>query len=222
MKFTVKNTGRINKAIQDTGMYSRREADSLIERRKVHVNDTFGVLGMQVREGDSIEIRSGTAQIEKKLEYALYYKPIGEVTSTKEAELLKGLHPVGRLDKESEGLLVYTNDPTLTETLMNPENKIEKEYRVKTREKSSPRVPRIMMSGMYTQEEKYAPAKMVKVDDGGHHLTVVLVEGKKHEIRRMLNALNMTIISLKRIRIHNLKIGTMKPGQIKKIERPVI
>jgi 16S rRNA U516 pseudouridylate synthase RsuA-like enzyme len=87
----------------------------------------------------------------------------------------------------------------------------------------TPRVETIMMSGMYTQEAQYAPAKKVMIDDGGHYVNITLIEGKKHEIRRMLNALNITIVSLKRIRIHNMRLGsTMKPGSFKIIERPDI
>jgi 23S rRNA pseudouridine2604 synthase len=220
MKLVTEKENRINKVLQDTGLYSRREADRLIESKKVYVNGERAVLGQILRIGDSLEVRSGSDYITKELRYALYNKPVGEVTGVKDNIELKDLHPVGRLDKESEGLLIYTNDPTLTEEMLNPINKIEKEYRVKTREKMTPRVEKIMLSGMYTQEAKYAPAKKVNIDDGGHYVNITLIEGKKHEIRRMLNALNITIVSLKRLRIHNLKLGTMKPGSFKIIERP--
>lgn len=222
MKLIVEKENRINKVLQDTGFYSRREADRLIESRKVHVNGNRAVLGQILRAGDSLEVRAGSDYITKELKYALYYKLVGEVTGPKDNEQLKDLHPVGRLDKESEGLLMYTNDPTLTEEMLNPVNKVEKEYRVKTREKMTPRVEKIMMSGMYTQEAQYAPAKKVIIDDGGHYVSITLIEGKKHEIRRMLNALNITIVSLKRIRIHNMRLSTMKPGSFKIIERPDI
>ncbi len=222
MKLIVEKENRINKVLQDTGFYSRREADRLIESRKVHVNGNRAVLGQILRAGDSLEVRAGSDYITKELKYALYYKPVGEVTGPKDNEQLKDLHPVGRLDKESEGLLMYTNDPTLTEEMLNPVNQVEKEYRVKTREKMTPRVEKIMMSGMYTQEAQYAPAKKVTIDDGGHYVSITLIEGKKHEIRRMLNALNITIVSLKRMRIHNMRLGTMKPGSFKIIERPDI
>jgi 23S rRNA pseudouridine2604 synthase len=211
MKIVIAKENRINKALQDTGFYSRREADRLIESRKVHVNGERAVLGQILNAGDTLEVRSGSDYITKQLKYALYYKPVGEVTGVKENEQLKDLHPVGRLDKESEGLLVYTNDPTLTEEMLNPENKVEKEYRVKSREKMTPRVEKIILSGMYTQEAQYAPAKKVSIDEGGHYVNITLIEGKKHEVRRMLNALNITIVSLKRIRIHNMRLGAMKP-----------
>ncbi len=220
MKITITKENRINKALQETGFYSRREADRLVESRKVHINGERAVLGQILKIGDELEVRAGSDYITKELRYALYNKPIGEVTEVKNSEGLKDLHPVGRLDKESEGLLMYTNDPTLTEEMLNPENKIEKEYRVKTREKMTPRVEKIMLSGMYTQEAQYAPAKKVTIEDGGHYVNVTLIEGKKHEIRRMLNALNITIVSLRRIRIHNMRLGAMKPGSFKKIERP--
>ena len=215
----VRSKNRINKCLQETGLYSRREADSLIAGGKVWVNKSRCILGQIMNIGDELEIKSGSESINKELKYVAYHKPRGEITGIKDNDELKNLHPIGRLDKESEGLLIYTNDPTLTEELLNPKNKIEKEYRVQTREKMTPRVEKIMLSGMYTQEATYAPAKKVKIEDGEHYVNVTLIEGKKHEIRRMLNALNLTIVSLKRMRIHKLRLSNMKLGAFKIIKK---
>jgi pseudouridine synthase len=125
------------------------------------------------------------------------------------------LHPVGRLDKESDGLMIYTNDYRVTEKLLNPKYENQKEYRVKIREKATPRVERILMEGIYTAEDEYKPAKKVTVDETGHIVHVTLIEGKKHEVRRMMNALNLTIDVLTRVRIMDFKIGRMRVGEMR-------
>lgn len=216
--FIVKQETRLNKAISEAGFCSRREADKLIENKQVFVNKKAAILGMKVWPSDNIEIKSEA----KNLKYVLYNKPRGEVTGIKDKELLKGLHPVGRLDKESEGLLLYTNDHRLVEYLLSPESKIEKEYNVKVREIPTPRVERILLSGITTQEEDYAPVKSVKIYPENKEIKIVLTEGKKHEIRRMLNALNLTIESLKRVRIDHIKLGYLKPSQAKSVEEKIL
>jgi 23S rRNA pseudouridine2604 synthase len=215
MKYSATKSERINKSMQSTGLYSRRESDKLIAQNKVKVNGKIVALGVSVNAGDNVEIMSEN----KTLRYAKYYKPVGEETSTRNELSLNGLHPVGRLDKESEGLIVYTNDPTLTDHLLNPDNSIEKEYRVQVREKTTPRVERILLTGIYTQEATYKPVKNIKVSADRQILNITITEGKKHEIRRMLNALNLTIINLKRIRINNLRLGNMKPSSSSAISR---
>ncbi|MDQ5957533.1 MAG: rRNA pseudouridine2604 synthase [Patescibacteria group bacterium] len=213
MKFTSTQSTRINKAVQKSGLYSRREADSLIEGGKIFVNNKRAVLGQVIKSGDIIDIR-----IENKInKYALYYKPKGEVTSISSKEKLQNLHPVGRLDKESEGLLIYTNDHRLVDALLNPLNKIEKEYRVKIREKATPRVERILKQGIQTQEATYSPVKNVRMSEDCRTLYITLTEGKKHEIRRMMNALFLTIDSLIRIRIEKFTVKNMKPGQVQEL-----
>ncbi len=207
------NDIRLNKALADAGLCSRREADTYIQQSKVKVNGKRGLLGQKVFAGDKIEFIAET----KDLRYALYYKPKGEVTGLKDKELLVGLHPVGRLDKDSEGLLIYTNDHTIVDYLLNPESKIEKEYVVQVREKATPRVERILLAGITTQEQKYNPVKRVTINDEGHVINIVITEGKKHEIRRMLNALNLTIVNLKRVRIQNIRLARMFSGQAKSL-----
>lgn len=214
MKFIVEKENRINKAMQEAGICSRREADKKIEIGKVFINGRLAKLGMIAEVGDTVTIKD-KARINR---YALYYKPRGEITGVSQREKLEGLHPVGRLDKDSEGLLIYTNDHRLVEAVLNPKNKIEKEYKVKIREKATPRVERILMSGITTQEGKYNPVKAVRIGEDAKTVFITLTEGKKHEIRRMFNALLLTIDSLTRIKIMNFRIMNMKPGQIRELE----
>lgn len=200
---------RINKYLADTGIYSRRKADSLVSENKVHVNGSLISLGTKVKDGDVITINiKQDANI-----YALYYKPRGEVTGPIDA--IPNTLPVGRLDKDSEGLLLYTNDFRVFDNLLNPKFAREKEYDVQVREKATPRVVTILKRGITTQEGKFAEVKDVIVKSDGHNIKIVLTEGKKHEIRRMLNALNLTILKLVRVRIMHMRLTGMKAGAIK-------
>lgn len=199
---------RINKFLSDQGIASRRKADNLIERGLVSINGKPITLGSKVSAGDKV-----TVSLENKhYTYALYMKPRGEVTGRLAA--LHGCEPVGRLDKESEGLIFYTDDYRVVDALLNPKHAREKEYEVTVREKATPRVVTILRRGIKTQEAHYAPVKSVHIYGDGHSLRIVLTEGKKHEIRRMLNALNLTILSLKRVRIMSFVSHGIAPGKV--------
>ena len=103
--------------------------------------------------------------------------------------------------------MIYSNDYRIVEELLNPKNEFEREYHVSVRENTSPRVKIILERGISTREAEYAPAKKVTIDnENKNSIKIILTEGKKHEIRRMLNALNLTILSLKRVRFLFLKL----------------
>jgi 23S rRNA pseudouridine2604 synthase len=205
-----KEDTRLNKFLAESGVCSRREADKLINAYKVFINGSAAELGQKVKFGDVVDIRSE----KKQAIYALYYKPKDEETGViNDDPILNGLHPVGRLDKQSDGLLIYTNDYRVTDALLNPKNENDKKYVVRVREKMTPRVERILLAGITTQEDNYAPVKDVKISEDGHYLDITLTEGKKHEIRRMMNALNLTVISLTRVAILFLNNKKMRAGE---------
>lgn len=205
---------RINKFLSDFGALSRREADKLIEAKKIHINNKIALLGDRVINGDSIVINEKI----KTNKYFIYNKKRGEETAFKMIDNLR-YDPVGRLDKESEGLLIYSNDFRIVEELLNPKNELEREYVVTVREKTSPRVKVLLEKGISTREAVYAPAKKVTLDPENKNLIkIILTEGKKHEIRRMLNALNFTISSLKRVRFLFLKLDNLNPGQMRELK----
>lgn len=207
-----KKTVRLNKYLADQGILSRRKIDKLIEEKKIHLNDKIATLGEQVKAGDSIFINQ---TLEEK-RYFLYNKPRGETTDFKIIDKIRYEH-VGRLDKESEGLLMYTNDFSIMNPILNPENAYEREYLVQVKESVTPRVKTILERGIYTQERTYAPAKRVILEANKHTIDIILTEGKKHEIRRMLNALHLTILSLKRVRFLFLRLGKLKPGEFREL-----
>lgn len=207
---------RINKYLRDKGLASRREADFLIESGLVLVNGKRAQAGMKVSAGDSVELKRGA---QKKLEYLAYYKPRGLATQAPKGEpsviqewAVKGLYPVGRLDKESEGLIILTNDGRVTAKLLGRESETEKEYVVKTVQPLREGIPAIFAKGMETKPlGKLLPAQARLMNR--NTLRVILKEGKRHQIRVMLAELGYTIYSLKRIRVGAISIGTLKPGQ---------
>ncbi|HEY4506685.1 MAG TPA: pseudouridine synthase [Candidatus Paceibacterota bacterium] len=204
---------RINKYLRDKGLASRREADKLIEDGFVIVNKKKAIQGMMVDEGDEVVVR-GKA---KNYQYLAYYKPRGLSTQDKAGRENvvdqwkdRGLYPVGRLDKESEGLLVLTNDGRVSRDLLS--EKYPKEYVVSVREKLRSGIPAILKSGMHTKTlGKLLPAESKIM--GSHSIRIILHEGKKHQIRIMLSELKYTVVSLKRVAIGKIKLGNLQPGQ---------
>lgn len=204
---------RLNKYLSDIGILSRREADKLIIGKLIHLNDKIAILGEKVKNNDNLSINLKL----NPFKYYKYNKPRGEETQYKIIDKIR-YEPIGRLDKESDGLLLYSNDFRIVEALLNPKNKIEREYIVQIKEKATPRVKNILEKGITTQEGKYAPVKSVLLnEEKREEIKITLTEGKKHEIRRMLNALNLTITSLKRVRILFLTLSKMKPKEIKEL-----
>jgi pseudouridine synthase len=208
IKATNTEPKRINVFLRDEGLGSRRTVDSYINSGTVTINGKPITLGSKVYKNDIVSVKT----VQKDLVYALYHKPRGEVTGR--ISSLPGCEPLGRLDKESEGLLLYSNDYRVVDALLNPKFAREKEYEILIREKATPRVVTLLKKGIVTQEATYAPVKAVTIYNDGYSLKIILTEGKKHEIRRMLNALNITVVSLKRVRImsfvlHGLKAKTV-------------
>ena len=207
---------RINKYLRDMGLASRRESDRLIENGYVLVNGKKAILGMVVNAGDNVVVNEGSKK--KELIYLAYYKPWGIATQGLKGQPSvitnwqpKGIFPIGRLDKESEGLLILTNDGRVTSKLLGSEDKFEKEYIVEVREKLRGGIPAIFEKGMHTDIGDLLPAKARLMTD--YRLNIVLREGKKHQIRVMLSELGYTVTLLKRIRIGHIKMGKLEPGK---------
>ena len=206
---------RINKYLRDKGLASRREADKLVEDGLVFINRKKAVNGMLVNESDKVEVRGK----QKEHQYIAYYKPRGLATQDIKGKKSvisewadKGLYPIGRLDKESEGLLLLTNDGRFAREVLSENPKYEKEYVVTVKEPLRAGIPAIFKSGMKTKDlGKLLPAKAEIINRTT--LRVVLNEGKRHQIRIMLSELRYTITSLKRVRIGNITLGNLKPRQ---------
>ncbi len=208
IKVTSREAVRINTFLRNEGLGSRRTIDDYITKNYVTINGKPAELGSKVKKGDIVAITSP----HKDLLYALYNKPRGEITGR--LPELPGCEPLGRLDKESEGLLLYSNDYRVVDALLNPKYGREKEYEVVIREKATPRVITLLKKGIRTQEATYAPVKSVAIYNEGFSLRIILTEGKKHEIRRMLNALNLTVMKLARVRIMSFVVHGLKVGKV--------
>ena len=196
-------------------MASRREADKLVESGLVFINGKRVDNGTMVNEKDKIVVKGKS----KEYKYLAYYKPRNLPTQDlpgKESVITiwkdKGLYPVGRLDKSSEGLLLLTNDGRFAKEVLSDSKKWEKEYLVTVKEPLRVGIVKIFQAGMETQAlGKLLPAKARIINS--KKLQVILNEGKRHQIRVMLNELNYTIASLKRVRIGDIEIGDLKPGE---------
>lgn len=211
---------RINKYLRDNGLASRREVDKLIEDGLVLVNNKVIKKGFIVKEGDNVKVKGE----KKNLQYLAYYKPRGLATQDlpgKESVITKwkekGLYPIGRLDKESEGLLILTNDGRFAREVLLDTEKYEKEYIVTVKEPLRPGIIKIFESGMKTKSlGRLLPVKTKIINKTT--LSMILKEGKRHQIRIMLDALSYNIISLKRIRIGNIKLENLKINETRIIK----
>ncbi len=218
---------RINKYLAQQGHSTRRGADVLIEQNKVYVNGALAVLGQQVEEGDVIEVKHGREK-PKAYTYLAYNKPRGVITHSPQGEEediraalagipeAKHLFPVGRLDKNSHGLMILTNDGRITDRLLNPEHDHEKEYKVTTTEKLRDSFADHMSAGVDIGDYVTKPAKVTR--DGDYSFHIVLAEGKKHQIRRMVDALHNGVADLERVRVMNINLGKLKEGSVRRIE----
>lgn len=214
---------RINKAMAARGLCTRRQADELIAEGLVFVNGKKAVLGAQVMTEDLIEIRADEELYKPDYQYVAYYKPKGVVTHSATAKQrdVKGvsgfpdLFPVGRLDKDSEGLLILTNDGRVTERLLHPRFEHEKEYWVEFAGRFPKNGEERLTKGI-TSEGEMLKAKQVMVHDR-KHVTLVLTEGKRHQVRRMLAVLGLEVAVLKRVRIMNVHLGALRPGKARKL-----
>jgi 23S rRNA pseudouridine2604 synthase len=196
---------RINKYLAHQKIATRDGADEMISKGQVFINGKLAVLGSKVNESDKVEIKGLTTP--KKYVYYAYNKPIGLETPKISAK--KDVFPIGRLDKDSHGLLILTNDGRITDLLLNPKYIHEKEYLVKTSNKLRGNFKQKMEAGVTIEDYKTKPCKVEILNK--FLFKIVLTEGKKHQIRRMCSVLFQEIADLKRIRIMNIELGNLKP-----------
>lgn len=217
---------RINKYLAQKGLSSRREADVLIEKGLVQVNGQKAVVGQMVAASDTVTI-SGKKQPAKR--YLAYYKGRGIIThspganekdiATKLAEDygINDIYPIGRLDKDSEGLILLTNDGRVTGPLLDPERGHEREYDVTVDKPINQWFLRHMQAGVNIEGYTTKPATLRAHPQNKSRFTIVLTEGKKHQIRRMCAALGYQVTRLKRVRMLHIKIDKLKPNQYRKL-----
>lgn len=223
---------RLNKYIAMCGVSSRRDADKLIEQGKVKVNGVVATQGTKVMEGDSVKVGSKLIKPSEETVVLAFYKPVG-VTCTERDEhaeltisdVLKYKERVtyaGRLDKDSEGLLLMSNDGQLIQDMMKGENAHEKEYIVKINKPVYKELIENLSKGVYLKDlhKTTRPCTVKKVSKDT--FSIVLTQGLNRQIRRMCETFDVKVLQLKRIRVVNVTLSGLNPGEYRKLSNEEI
>ncbi|HEX2584433.1 MAG TPA: 23S rRNA pseudouridine(2604) synthase RluF [Steroidobacteraceae bacterium] len=211
---------RINKYISETGICSRREADQWIEQGRVTINQQPATLGSKVEAGDEVHIDGKLLDAKPAPVYIALNKPVG-ITCTTEAHVKDNIvdfvghkeriFPIGRLDKDSEGLILLTNDGDIVNEILRVENAHEKEYVVVVDRPITAAFLGAMRKGVRILDTVTKPCKVTQIDNTTFN--IVLTQGLNRQIRRMCAAFDYRVLRLKRIRIMHIEIGNLKKGR---------
>ncbi|MGX4599768.1 pseudouridine synthase [Faecalimicrobium sp. JNUCC 81] len=221
---------RLNNYISSTGICSRREADKLIQSKKVLINGKMAQIGQVVNPGDVVKVNGKILHQKKNDVYIALNKPVG-ITCTTERHI-KGniidyinyperIFPVGRLDKPSEGLIILTNDGDIVNKILRSENNHEKEYVVTVNKNITPEFINNMSNGVRIfnpVNKKYVITKKCSVTKLNNcTFKIVLTQGYNRQIRRMCEAFNYEVQKLKRVRIMDLTLNGIAPGKWRRL-----
>jgi 23S rRNA pseudouridine2604 synthase len=211
---------RLNKFIAETGVCSRREADKWIEAGRVTCNGSVATLGTQVSAGDEVRLDGELLGAKKQQIYIALNKPIGIVCTT-EPDIADNIvdfighreriFPVGRLDKDSEGLILLTNDGDIVNEILRSENNHEKEYLVTLDRAITDLSLAMLASGVKIMGQTTKPSRVSR--QGRNVFRIVLTQGLNRQIRRMCSALGYKVQRLQRVRIMNVKLGNLETGK---------
>jgi 23S rRNA pseudouridine2605 synthase len=210
---------RLNAFLAKSGIASRRGSDELIKAGKVRVNGRLGRLNDEVSEMDKIEVNNQQVKL-RKSRYILLYKPAGYLTTLKDphgrrkvTDLIKindRVVPVGRLDYDTSGVLLMTNDGQLAHRLMHPSFEVEKVYEAEVKGRITPEILNMLSIGVELDGGKTAPAKAGKLADD--KVELIIHEGRKHQVRRMLAAVGLETVRLHRRQYGPLTLDGLPPG----------
>ncbi len=225
---------RINKYLADKQIASRRQADKLIEAKRVMINGRLAKLGDDVKDTDKVTVKKDSKEIGHI--YFAYNKPIGVLTHSAKGKDLdigkatKGktdgakVFPLGRLDKDSHGLIILTNDGRITGKLLDPEEGHEKEYIVETRDKVTPDFVSQLERGVVIKDDyskqTYRTKPCVVEILSTKRFSIILTEGKKRQVRRMVEALRNGVVDLMRVRVMNIALKDLPDGGIRRVKGP--
>ena len=211
---------RLNKYIASSGLCSRREADTLIESGKVTINGIVAVQGSKVLDGDVVEVNGRNVTPEDDMVYIAFNKPLGITctTDTRDPSNIidyigfdERIFPVGRLDKNSSGLILLTNDGSIVNKLLRAENGHEKEYLVTVNRPYDKAFIKSMESGVPVLGQLTLPCKLKPAGD--RTFKIILHQGLNRQIRRMCEYLGYKVTKLKRIRFMNINLGDLETGK---------
>lgn len=225
---------RLNKRLVELGVCSRRNADKLIDEGRVKVNGKVAVLGEQVEATDDIEIDGDLVAKDDEKILIAYNKPAGVVcteSNVEKAERIsdrikdfgfgKRLFTIGRLDKETTGLILITNDGDLAKEITNTHKNYEKEYEVRVNKPINSDFVKKMESGVFLSElnKKTKPCIIKKHKGEPCKFSITITQGLNRQVRRMCKELGYTVTELKRIRVMNCELGNLKIGDYKLIKK---
>lgn len=214
------DTSRINKYIASSGLCSRREADRLIEEGRVTVNGIVAESGMQVCGDDVVLVDGKNIIPETNDVYIAFNKPLGVTCTTDSRDpsniidyigFPERIFPIGRLDKNSSGLILLTNDGSIVNTLLRAENNHEKEYQVTVDRPYDDKFIKEMQSGIPVLGQITLPCKINRVS--ARVFRIILHQGLNRQIRRMCEYEGYKVVKLRRIRFMNINLGTLGTGQ---------
>lgn len=218
---------RLNKYLAQCGVCSRREADRLIEQGEVFVNGQIAQVGQIVNDIDEVKVGSKKLEGKEQKRTLAFYKPVGIVCTEKDVHAEKTINdliqfPVrvayaGRLDKDSEGLLILTNDGDLIHTIMGGANGHEKEYLVRVNKEITDVFISKMAGGVYLPDLGVATRKCKVEKVGRFTFRIILTQGLNRQIKRMCRVCGYHVRSLKRTRVMNIQLGQLKPGEYREI-----
>ena len=217
---------RLNKFIADSGYCSRREADRLITEGRVKVDGRIGVLGDKVLPGTVVLVDGQSLTGDGEKVYLLLNKPVGIVCTADPREPMNvvdyldypiRIFPVGRLDKDSEGLLLMTSDGEIVNRLLRAAGGHEKEYEVTVDRPVTREFLEGMMKGVPILDTVTLPCKIRRTGD--RSFNIIIVQGLNRQIRRMCEYFGYNVKTLRRIRIMNIKLGNLKPGQWRELTK---
>lgn len=212
---------RLNKFISDTGICSRREADKFIEEGRVRVNGQVASMGMRITVQDKVSVGNKPLRANPEAVYLAYNKPVGIVSTTDSREpdnIVKAVNykggrifPIGRLDKPSEGLILLTNDGNIVNKILRAGNAHDKEYLVWVDKPITADFIRRMSQGVPILGQVTLPCPVRQVST--FSFNIILQQGLNRQIRRMAEYLGFEVTRLKRLRIMNIQLGNLKPGE---------
>lgn len=218
---------RLNKYLADHGVCSRREADRLIEQCRVTVNGMIAVAGCKVSDTDEVAVNGKRIGGKPKTVVLAYYKPVGVTCTERDRHAEKIItdmirYPVrvtyaGRLDKDSEGLLLLTNDGQLIDAMMRGANRHEKEYIVKVDKEITEDFLKAMESGVYLKELEQTTRPCQADMVGKFTFRIILTQGLNRQIRRMCDALGYEVKKLKRVRVMNITLDKIPYGKYREL-----
>lgn len=218
---------RLQKYLSECGVASRRKAEELILNRKVKVNGRYATIGDKINpKKDTVTVSGKKIVRNKKKYYVLLHKPRGFITTMSDemerkcvAQLVDDIpervYPVGRLDKDSEGMLLMTNDGEFANAMTHPKKHVPKTYRVTVREKINENQLNQLTEAMIIDGYKTMPAEVhvVKREDTRTVLEIILYEGRNRQIRKMCESVGLTVIRLKRTAVGSIKLGMVPQGK---------